>query len=495
MNKKLYKPLGTILIIIVFFAPNQIIAQSSITGFTSLDPGIGSTYTWIGGGFGIDPIWSSDGGTNVTFLGGTAGFSKVITIGKSTTMCVITLKVNYDYLEVDGTKTPKTTTYPVYVNPFLISPTMIYPGESNLVTNIDNCLGYAGHNTCLYDWNCNDLSAISCFIAGGCSNTTSNVISINCPTIIPPSVVTSGIYTIYCIKKCGLGFSYNYPSNMNIKVALHDPIISGNQGIGCGGAITTNIIFTASPVVGATYYVWSIPAGWSITNGATTNAITVSSNGLNGGNISVTAFAANGSPVHSNLVTYPITCCTTDLPITTIVNSGITHHQQAANTITASNTINNGGFASYHAGIEVKLIDGFSALQGSYLHAYIEGCTGTYNRIANLIDSTNNGNITHEINPEQISESNSINLKNQTNINDIKVYPNPNNGEFNLILSNKIELPNSIIISDILGNNIKTIFKPTDYKYNFNIKELNNGLYIINVYYNDKIMSKRIVKE
>ncbi len=75
------------------------------------------------------------------------------------------------------------------------------------------------------------------------------------------------------------------------------------------------------------------------------------------------------------------------------------------------------------------------------------------------------------------------------------VQPNPNNGEFKLILNNNNELPKSITIRDYQGKEVKIINNPTEYELTIDLKNLNNGLFIITANYSNSILSKRIIKQ
>lgn len=122
---------------------------------------------------------------------------------------------------------------------------------------------------------------------------------------------------------------------------------------------------------------------------------------------------------------------------------------------------------------------------GSETHLYIApACTGGA-RMANNYNS--NSSSTKDSN---ILEKNNSKVKAY----DLNIYPNPNSGEFTLLLDNQIELPKSIVVRDNMGKEIKTIINPTLYEQTFDMRNLNDGLYIINVFYSDKTISKRIVK-
>ena len=461
--------------------------NAQITGYSSINPGINETYNWSVFA-GMNPVWSSNNPSNVTIS--SSGPSAVVNVSKNINTCQIILTVTYDYLNTDGSITSGlTSNKTIDINPFLTGPSVIYPGQSITITNKDNCSGNAGHNSCYWNWSCSDISALSC--GGSCNGSPLNTANINCPSTLPAGISSSGVYNITCNKYCG-GGSYQYPSQLSITVALNNPTITGPQGVGCGGTITTGLVYTASSITGASYYAWTVPSGWSITNGANTNVITVSSNGSNGGAITVRAFAANGSAVKSNIVTYNVGCCITNLPISSNVNSGAIDQQQADNSITATNTINNGGTARYHAGNYLSLSPGFSALQGSYFHAYVEGCTGNYFRKANPSDSIFD---TEETSSEEYQMKNLEQVvNNDFKQNELNVFPNPTNGEFKLVLNRNYELPSSIKIKDVFGKEIESITTLKEYEYSFDLKNYTNGIYFINVIYSDKTISRKLVK-
>jgi bacillolysin len=119
---------------------------------------------------------------------------------------------------------------------------------------------------------------------------------------------------------------------------------------------------------------------------------------------------------------------------------------------------------------------------GAEFHAYIApGCTDG-SRMSNLLTYST----------EETSTQNKK-IKNNENNTEINVFPNPNTGEFKLTLNNEIELPYSIIIRDVLGKELISIQNPNKYEFNFDLREYNSGIYFINVFYNGRILSKKII--
>ena len=193
---------------------------------------------------------------------------------------------------------------------------------------------------------------------------------------------------------------------------------------------------------------------------------------------------ANVSITNQNVPATIIPCGT--CPVITISQINFI----AKNTITSSGNVvvSSGGQLGYLAESEINILPGFEAVQGSIFSAVIdETCPAVINfKVTNSNNSNN----------ESVISSNlgQIQKKNQADIYFL-VLPNPNNGEFKLALNTNNELPKSIIIRDYQGKEVKTINNPTEYELNIDLKNLNNGLFIITANYADVIMSKRIIKQ
>lgn len=173
-----------------------------------------------------------------------------------------------------------------------------------------------------------------------------------------------------------------------------------------------------------------------------------------------------------------VACYTCDycININTDVLSG-TDNQQAENCINADNTINAGVSASYHAGYEVLLHPGFEALYGSKDRFYIEGCSGEFDlRTAGLPQKNYNGEV-------------------DGTTNRINVYPNPTNGELNIITDN-ISI-NSISLTGPDGKKIHIDPKIDTATGNFrlDVNSASQGVYLLTVEKkNGEIITQKIIK-
>lgn len=74
----------------------------------------------------------------------------------------------------------------------------------------------------------------------------------------------------------------------------------------------------------------------------------------------------------------------------------------------------------------------------------------------------------------------------------IKLYPNPANDVINLSTSNSLSI-NKLEIIDINGRKIKSIKNIINKE--INISDLNKGLYLINIYSTDGMVTKKIIKQ
>lgn len=88
--------------------------------------------------------------------------------------------------------------------------------------------------------------------------------------------------------------------------------------------------------------------------------------------------------------------------------------------------------------------------------------------------------------------------KNNLEIEELKVYPNPSTGQFNLAFTTKEKGDAVIRIMDVNGKEIYTETLPAftgTYHHEFDLKENASGIYFISVEQNDKKILKKVVKD
>lgn len=161
------------------------------------------------------------------------------------------------------------------------------------------------------------------------------------------------------------------------------------------------------------------------------------------------------------------------------VNSGNTDIRQATIQINASNIIDNGASAIYHAAESVVLTNGFLSKSGSNLYAYIAGCEGRIREKTQSNESARN-------NIEDFSSESKINS-------DIyNILPNPNNGVFKIIMKDTSE--QNIEILNSTGIIIYNTTLLGQMEYQINISDKPKGIYLVKITSGAKIYTKKIIK-
>lgn len=78
---------------------------------------------------------------------------------------------------------------------------------------------------------------------------------------------------------------------------------------------------------------------------------------------------------------------------------------------------------------------------------------------------------------------------------EIEVYPNPNNGRFNVIIPNSIRASNSsFVLYDVEGQ-LVTQGRLADYETNIDIGEKPAGIFLLKIINGDIIISKIVLKQ
>lgn len=178
--------------------------------------------------------------------------------------------------------------------------------------------------------------------------------------------------------------------------------------------------------------------------------------------------------------------------------------------INAYNTINSNGAADYRAGKEIALLPNFSAVAGSDFGAYIApySCSASGSNINRMANNNSDDGFNNKITKEkkqdaytqkqEQKQSNENDNSDRTKFNSqldslvkninvqkifttkVEVYPNPNNGEFNIEFNLGNEDNVDVIIYDIVGKEIFNHKHVTGYlNMPINIKDYDKGIYIV----------------
>lgn len=260
--------------------PIPCINQGNLTYSVTPQSGV-STYTWT-----LPTGWtivSGQGKPSILVLAGTsAGTISVTTTNGCGTSVASTLAV-----------TPSTTVPP--------SPATIVggasgspcAGQTNLVYTVVPVSGASAYN-----WT----------VPAGWTITNGQ----GTPTITVTAGSTAGPITAVATNGCGSSTATMLALTPTSTPPPMPGAIAGNA-IPCAG-ITTNI-YNIPVVSGATNYLWSVPAGWTITAGQGTTSITVSAGTLSG---SITVIASNGCGA-GKASTLPVIAATAVPPVPGII--------------------------------------------------------------------------------------------------------------------------------------------------------------------------------
>jgi len=260
---------------------------------------------------------------------------------------------------------------------------------------------------------------------------------------------TSGNITVYGTNSCGSG---------NVSAPLYVDIapLPGNAGAVTGPtqicAEASGITYSVATISNAYGYVWSLPPGCEITNGGSTNQITVHyAANATSGNISVYGTNGNclGQPSASLFITVNPTPAT---PVITQHGDTLTSNATAGNQWYLDGTIIPGATGQKHIAV----------YKGTYtVKVTLNGCSS----------ALSNGIL---VQPVSISDypSNKV----------LEIFPNPNNGKFYIKALSSTETNCKLEIYNELG---KIVWQKENLTINgnsntaFELNEIPSGIYMV----------------
>jgi hypothetical protein len=254
------------------------------------------------------------------------------------------------------------------------------------------------------------------------------------------------------------------PSTLNVTVNT----IPGNAGnitgltVFCAGA--EGIAYSTSPIANAATYVWTLPAGATITGGEGTANITVSfTTNASSGNISVYGnnLCGNGNASSLAITVNPIPLT----PIVTIIGDIISSSAPEGN-------------QWYFEGVLIP---------GAIGQNYLANQTGWYGTIVTLTGcSSANSNTVYFllVGMQEIPKS------------EISIYPVPNDGRFTVSIVSTSPEPFSVTVFSNLGNQIfevKKIYVNGRFDQVIDLKPAAGGIYSVLIRNDNKYIVKKIM--
>ena len=214
------------------------------------------------------------------------------------------------------------------VTDFSISGTTGVAAPAPVITSFTPTSGCANTSTTITITGSNFLNASSVKI--GSTNATS--FTVNSATQITATVGSGVTGTVSVTTPSGTATSSSTFTVTSAPGAVGT--ITGSAAACAGASIT----YSVAAVANATSYTWTVPTGWKITNGGTTNSITVTA-GAAGQNGNITVVASNACGSSADIST------TKDInPIAATDNTGFTTSStKSSGNITVSSSSSSGG--------------------------------------------------------------------------------------------------------------------------------------------------------
>jgi hypothetical protein len=416
----------------------------TITGPNNLCPNAGfSTYTTQPGFSNY--IWTVSGGGTINSGQNTNILTVTWNTGGSQTVSV-------NYTNGNGCSALTPTVYPVTVNPL--------PGSAGTITGTPSvCAGTTGvaysvaaiPNAAAYVWT----------LPPGATNSTGS--STNSITVDFANNATSGPIIVNGNNLCGNG-NPSPPYNVTV-TSMPGPAgtITGDATI-CIPA--SGVIYSVVPIANATGYVWTVPAGATITSGSNTSSITVDfSLAAVSGNITVygTNSCGNGTGSPNFAVTVGPT---PPAPVITISLDTLSSNAPSGNQWYMNGTI----------------------IPGATGQTYIATQTGHYTDVVTLngCSSAPSNDIYYVV----------IGIEETIQGGTINIYPNPSNGLFTMVISTSALQTFNLSVLNNLG---LTVFASDDIKVNGTVKKTldlrssPNGVYSIMLQNNETHVVKKII--
>ncbi|WP_299460645.1 zinc-dependent metalloprotease [uncultured Microscilla sp.] len=177
------------------------------------------------------------------------------------------------------------------------------------------------------------------------------------------------------------------------------------------------------------------------------------------------------------------TDCTPDLVITQNVLNGQNDAQEAGNTITASNTIFNGGVANYQAGSAILLVPGFFAQSGSNATLVIAPCSN------DMAPSTTNQLVKRQLAPATTTDIDNTELS---------LYPNPTGGSFTIAVpvvttTRADKARQSLEVYTMLGTLVLRKLVRNGERIAVDLTKRPKGIYLVKYISNGQVTIKKVV--
>jgi endo-1,4-beta-D-glucanase Y len=290
---------------------------------------------------------------------------------------------------------------------------------------------------------------------------------------------TAGTVSVVPSNVCGTGSADNF--EVSISATPVAGAIAGTASL-CNDA--EDVEFSVAPVAGAVSYTWSVPTGSVITAGAATNSIRITFGGV-AGDVVVTPVGACGAGVAST-------------PFAVSLYTGVCEPPSETQTIDGPTEVSEGEEVTYSVGTPAPgstytwtFPPGTTVVSTSPDGSSVTVIIGNTSGDVVLEETNSAGSHTTEL-PVTVSPLTS--LADALALDTYEAYPVPFDGETVVRIKSAVQAAVSIRIFDAKG---EQVYSSNSYATNQDIslgQELAAGVYFVQVSYENKVQTIRLVK-
>ncbi len=382
----------------------------------------------------------------------------IITAGNNTNVITVSFAANAQSGDIAVYATDGTC-YSFPSQPFQVTVSEMPDPAGNITGNQIVCEGDQGVSYSVpaipgatgYNWSV----PAGAVIASG-QNTNAIVVNYNTGS-------SSGNITVYGTNSCGLG-NGSTPLVVDVAPLPGDAGAISGQTVICAEA--NNIIYTTGVIANAYGYVWALPQGVDLVSGANTNQIIVNyTSAATSGNLTV--YGTNGNCFGQPSA--PLSVTVNPTPLTPV----ITRH---GDTLVSNSSAGN---QWYLDGIEIP---------GATGQQHVAVYAGTYTDIVTLNGCSSALSNSIVVLPVSITDfivSNSF-----------EVYPNPNNGIFDLKAESKHQIVCTLEIFNTTGSLIwkqEGVFIDGNFTTHVDLKDSPAGAYTLIIRSKDNTLFRKVI--
>ena len=298
-------------------------------------------------------------------------------------------------------------------------------------------------------------------------------------TTVTPDENFNGILYVPVAVTDGIDTSNIDTVNITV-TAVNDAPVAADSSVTTTQGTAIAVVLNATDIDGTieSIVIDSYPANGNVEISGTTLTYTPDDNFV--GDDTLIWYALDNSGANSNTATLIIKVVPAILSNLVVSDTTVTAGNEscfdATNEIAVSTvTVDNNASASFIAGSSINFLPGFHAVAGSYVHAWITE-DGSFCEVVTAVSSVV---CQPEIKSAEVDEQGEIpGIGEEVTM---KVYPNPNNGQFKVAISGATEELSEIGVYNLLGEKVYSGKINNGEVNGISLGNVSQGLYVIKV--------------